>query len=105
MKTEDNWDPDKKIQGRVLDWVLQLQQQLAEILEVETETINICRIDKRCVELLITVPSFVEEDIFPLSVEQEKSLLDIEVAELTCGYYTFLSTVIIATFLGVELLG
>ena len=101
VKTEDN----KKIQGRILDWVLQLQQQLAEILEVETETLNIFRIDKRCVELLITVPSFIEEDIFPLSVEQEKSLLDIEIAELTCGCYTFLSKVIIASFLGVKLLG
>ena len=95
VKTEDTWDPHEKIQGKVLDWVLQLQSTLAEILQVETETLYLCRIDKGCVELLFTVPSFVEEDIFPLCVEQERSLTTIEVVKLTCGRYTFPSKVII----------
>ena len=94
-KIEDNWDPQEETQGKVLDWVFQLQNSLAKILQVETETLYICRIDKGCVELLFTVPSFVEEDIFPLSVEQERALAGIEVAKLTCGSYTFLSKVII----------
>ena len=98
VKTEDNWDPHERAQGKVLDWVLQLQNLLAEILEVETETLCLCRIDKGCVELLFTVPSFVKEDIFPLSVEQEKSLVAIEVAKMSCGRHTFLSKVIVASF-------
>ena len=95
VKTEDNWDPHEETQGKVLDWVLKLQSVLAEILEVEAETLYICRIDKGCVELQFQVPSFVEEDIFPLSVEQERSLFTSKVAKLTCGSYSFPSKVII----------
>ena len=94
VKTEDNWDPYEKIQGKVLGWVLQLQNALAKILQVETETLNLCQIDKGCVELLFTVSFFVEEDVFPLSDKQERSLVSIEVAKLTCGRYSFPSKVI-----------
>ena len=95
VKTEDSWGPHEKTHGKTLDWVLQLQNSLAKILEVETETLYLCQIDEGCIELLFTVPSFVTEDIFPLSVEQERSLVAIEVAKLTCGKYTFPAKVII----------
>ena len=95
VKTEDNWDPHEESDGKILDWVLKLQNLLAEILQVETETLYICRIDEGCLELWFTVPSFVEVDIFPLSMKQERSLIDIEVAKLTCGSYSFVYSKVI----------
>ena len=86
MKAEESWDPSE---GCSLESVLRLRNCVAEILEVESETLYLCQIDKGCVELLFQVPSFVEEDIFPLSVEQERSLTSVGVTRLTCGSYSF----------------
>ena len=86
VKVEESWDPTE---GCSLENVLRLCNSLADILGVESETLYLCRIDKGCVELLFQVPSFVEEDIFPLSVEQERSLTSVGVTRLTCGSYRF----------------
>ena len=85
VKTEDSWDPREETQGKPLVQVLKLKISFAKILGVEPETLYLCRIDKGCMELLFQVPSFVEEDVFPLSVEQENSLVSIGVARLTSG--------------------
>ena len=86
MKVEESWDPKE---GCPLENVLHLRNSLADILEVELETLLLCQIQKGCVELLFQVPSFVEEDIFPLSMEQERSLTFVGVIRLTCGSYRF----------------
>ena len=86
VKVEESWDPSD---GCSLEIILRLRNSLAEILGVESEMLYLCRIDKGCVELLFQVPSFVEEDIFPLSVEQETSLASIGVTRLTCGSYSY----------------
>ena len=86
VKVEESWDPSD---GCSLESVLRLCNSLAEILGVESETLYLCRIDKGCVELLFQVPAFVEEDVFPLSVEQERSLASIGVARLTCESYSY----------------
>ena len=85
VKAEGNWDPTE---GCSLEVVLRLCNFIAEILEVESETLYLCRIDKGCVQLLFQVPSFVE-DIFPLSKEQEMSLVSIGVPRLICGSYRY----------------
>ena len=87
VKVEESWDPSD---GCSLEVVLRLRNCLAEILGVESETLYLCQIDNGCVELLFQVPSFVEEDIFPLSLEQERSLLPVGVTRLTCGSYSYL---------------
>ena len=89
VKTEDSWDPSEESRGKILEQVVRLRTTLAKVLEVECETLYLCRIDKGCVELMFQVPSFVQRDIFPLSREQERSLIKIEVASLICGSYTF----------------
>ena len=86
VKVEESWDPSE---GCSLENVLRLSNSLADILEVDPMMLHLCRIDKGCVELLFQVPSFVEEDIFPLSVEQERSLTSVGVTRLTCGRYRF----------------
>ena len=85
MKVEESWDPGE---GCSLENILRLCNSLADILEVEPETLYLCRIDKGCVELLFQVPSFVEEVLFPLSMKQERFLASLGVARLICGSYT-----------------
>lgn len=87
VKYEGSWDPNE---GCSLENVLRLRNYLADILEVESETLYLCQIDKGCVELVFQVPFFVEDDIFPLSVDQEQSLAFVGVIRLTCGSYQFL---------------
>jgi len=89
VKVEESWDPTD---GCHLENVLRLRNFLAEILEVESETLYLCQIGKGCVELLFQIPSFIQGDIFPLSIEQEGSLASIGVSRLTCGSYSYLQT-------------
>ena len=69
-----------------MGWLARL---IGDILRVEPSTLYLCRIDDGCIELLFQVPPFVEEDIFPLSMEQERSLTSVGVIKLTCGNYSF----------------
>jgi len=55
VKVEESWDPTD---GCSLENVLRLRNSIAEILEVESETLYLCRIDKGCVELLVPSPFF-----------------------------------------------
>ena len=86
VKVEESWGPAK---GRPLETVLHLRISLGDILGVEPSTLYLCRIDEGCMELLFQVPSFVEEDIFPLSIEQERSLTSVGVTRFTHGNYSF----------------
>lgn len=81
-----------KLQGAMdpsLTNVTDLRYTLSDILEVKPDTLFLYRIKEGCVELMFQVPSFIEEDIFPLSVEQERSLPYIGVSRLTCGSYSY----------------
>ena len=66
------------------------RHKLSKILQVSSQGIlRLCRVDKGCFQLMFQVPSFVEQEIFPLSSEQEKALADLGVIRLTCGDYHF----------------
>ena len=86
VKVEESWGPAK---GCPIETVLRLRISLGNILGVEPWTLHLCRIDEGCVELMFQVPSFVEEDIFPLFMVQERSLSSVGVTRLTCGKYRF----------------
>ena len=65
------------------------RHKLSEILHVSTQGIlRLCRVDK--LQLMLQVPSFVQQRIFPLSREQERALEDMGVTRVTCGNYQFL---------------
>ena len=64
--------------------------KLSEILCVSSQGIlRVCRVDEGCIQLMFQVPSFVQQEIFPLSGEQEKALAAMGVIRLTCGKYQF----------------
>ena len=67
------------------------RHKLSEILRVSSQGIlRLCRVDKGCFQLMFQVPLFVQQEIFPLSKEQEKALVAMDVIELKCGEYHFL---------------
>ena len=73
------------------------RQKLSKTLHLSSQGIlRLCRIDKGCFQLMFQVPSFVQQEIFPLSREQENGLAALGVIRLTCGEYQFL--VILSVF-------
>ena len=67
------------------------RQKLSGILRVSSQGIlRLCQVDKGCLQLMFQVPEFVQQEIFPLSGEQEVSLAAMGVIRLTCGKYQFL---------------
>ena len=66
------------------------RHKLSEFLRVSSKgVLRLCRVDKGCFQLMFQVPSFAQQEIFPLSKEQERALLVLHVTRLTCGKYQF----------------
>ena len=67
------------------------RHKLSKILHISSQGImRLCRVDKGCFQLMFQVPSFIQQEVFPLSREQEKALATMHVIRLTCGKYQFL---------------
>ena len=75
------------------------RQKLSKILHLSSQGIpRLCRVDKGCFQLMFQVPSLVQQDIFPLSGQQERALADMGVIRLTCGEYQFLVILSVCVF-------
>ena len=69
----------------------ELRHKLSKILRLSSQGIlRLCRVEKGCFQLMFQVPSFLQQEIFPLSTEQERALAVLCVIRLTCGEYQFL---------------
>ena len=67
------------------------RHKLSEILRVSSESaLRLCRVEKGCIQLTFQMPTFLKQEIFPLSREQERALAAVSVIMLTCGEYQFL---------------
>ena len=70
------------------------QYRLSRILCVSPQSIlRLCRVEEGCLQLTFQVPLFVQQEIFPLSSEQERALTAEGVIRLTCGDYQFAAKV------------
>ena len=68
--------------------------RLSRIFCVSSQSVlRLCRVEKGSFQLIFQVPSFVQQEIFPLSSEQERALTAEGVIRLTCGDYQFTSKV------------
>ena len=66
------------------------QYRLGRIFCVTPQSVlRLCRVEEGCLQLIFQVPSFVQQEIFPLSSEQESALAAEGVIRLTCGDYQF----------------
>ena len=67
-----------------------LEYRLTRIFNVSPQSVlRLCQLEEGCIQLIFQVPSFVQQEIFPLSREQEKDLAAMGVTKLTCGEYQF----------------
>ena len=70
------------------------QYRLSRTLQVSPQTVlRLCRAEEGCLQLIFQIPSFVQQEIFPLSSEQERALAAKGVIRLTCGDYQFAAEV------------
>ena len=51
--------------------------------------LKLCHIKPGCLQLVFQLPWFVQEQVFPLSKEQEEKLVKLRVLIFTCGEYSF----------------
>jgi hypothetical protein len=73
-------------------------RKLAEILKLSSDAaLKLCRIELGSLKLTFQIPIFVQEDIFPLSIDQKRALAGLGVVHLSCGDYHFTNEV--ATYL------
>ena len=70
------------------------EYRLSRIFCVSPQSVlRLCRAEEGCLQLIFQVPSFVQQEIFPLSSEQERALTAEGVIRLTCGDYQFATKV------------
>ena len=70
------------------------EYRLSRIFCVSPQSVlRLCQVEEGCVQLTFQVPSFVQQEVFPLSTEQEKALVAEGVIKLTCGDYQFAAKV------------
>ena len=69
------------------------QYRLSGILHVSQGALRLSEVGKGCLQLTFQVPLFVQQEIFPLSSEQERALVAEGVIKLTCGNYEFVAKV------------
>ena len=70
------------------------EYRLSRIFCVSPQSVlRLCRVEEGCLQLIFQVPSFVQQEIFPLSTEQESALAAEGVIRLTCGDYQFAAKV------------
>ena len=70
------------------------QNRLSKLFRISSQgVLRLCRVEKGCFQLIFQVPSFVQQEIFPLSSEQERALVAEGVIKLTCGNYEFIAKV------------
>ena len=66
------------------------EYRLTKIFELSSQSVlRLCQVEKGCFQLIFQVPSFVQQEIFPLSSDQESALVAENVITLTCGDYQF----------------
>ena len=70
------------------------EYRLSRIFCVSPQSVlRLCRVEEGCVQLIFQIPSSVQQEIFPLSSEQESALAAEGVIRLICGDYQFAAKV------------
>ena len=81
------------------------QYRLSRILHISQQSVlRLCRVEEGCLQLIFQVPSFVKQEIVPLSHEQGRALAAEGVIRLTCGDYQFAFKVCILMYSLISLL-
>ena len=81
---------DSQYENFTVNAVEKFRCQLSELLHVSPQgVLRLCHIEKGCFQLTFQMPLFVQQTVFPLSKEQERTLTTNGVIRLRCGKYEF----------------
>ena len=80
---------DSRYEKRDLRGIKDLEDWLTNTLKVHTCLLNLCSVESGCIKLIFQIPCFVQEIVFPLSVEQEQSLTEVGIIQLVCGEFKY----------------
>ena len=84
---------DKTYDDCTADQLVILTSRLCEILKISSDgVLRLCTVEQGCYELTYQAPAFIQDTVFPLSLEQEAALKDLKVIWLLCGDYEFSSS-------------
>ena len=72
---------------------MSLRAVLIMLIKVDSVYKEFSQVEEGCLQLIFQVPSFVQQEIVPLSSEQERALAAEDVIRLTRGDYQFASKV------------
>ena len=85
---------DSQYENYTVTEVERFRCQLSKLLGISSQgVLRLSRIETGCFQLTFQVPLFVQQEIFPLSREQERALKVEGVIRLTCCEYQFLAEV------------
>lgn len=79
MKMDD--DISKSFTIKALD---ALRDELATTLNLEAHTLHLCSVEEGCLQLTFQVPTFVKDELFPLSHEQKLTLEKLYIQKIEC---------------------
>ena len=80
---------DSKYEKYSLEDMIEFQITLCKILQMSIHVARLCEVGKGCIELIYQIPLFVQQTVFPLSVEQETTLFNLGILSLISGDYSF----------------
>ena len=80
---------DRKWESIQIEQLEEVILNLAHILKVRRRTLHLYSIENGCVQLTLTIPSYISEELFPLTTEEEMNLMEMGVTDLQCGNYHF----------------
>ena len=70
--------------------LLLVRGRIAKILQVNPAVLVLGHVDKGCVQLTFLIPTFLAQELFPLSYEKTSGLSkDASVIRLKCGHYVY----------------
>ncbi len=81
---------DDQLEQFTLTELRNFRSRLSKILQLAEHTLLLCAVEEGCLQMTFHVPSFVPENLFPLSREQEAQLQQVGVLQLSSGDYKYL---------------
>ncbi len=66
-----------------------LKETVATMLKLEPYCVQLQEVQQGCIQLVLSIPEFIVDSIFPLTPDQELTLHQLKVTKLDCGTFHF----------------
>lgn len=72
-----------------LKHLAELIAHVSKVLSVSQHTLQLCSVEKGCVQLNFQIPHFVKESIFPLAAGQKQAFVQRGIVRVACEGWTY----------------